>query len=185
MSTAVLFEKEDVVVQILHFIAALNLGVVTGGTRIQVFEVTIRHFAGMISAWDLLTGPFAHLAQDESLRKGLYEKMVEMGNILSCAFDVTSGIPRDWLDPVSCQTDDGTVNMIAGIGTTILEFGRLTDITGNKTYVELAERAESYLLMPLTGEPYPGLLGSSVSVYTAEILNARGSWGAFSDCEAQ
>ncbi|TIA40727.1 glycoside hydrolase [Aureobasidium pullulans] len=126
LPAAIIFGNEAAAFQILEFIATLDFKVVKGGTRIQVFEVTIRHFAAMVSAWDLLN---------------------------------------------------------AGAGTMILEFARLSDITGNQTYVNLAQTAEEYLLkpQPASGEPYPGLLGSFISVESGEILGSKGSWGAFAD----
>lgn len=185
LPTAIIFGNENVVLQILEFIATLDFKVVKGGTKIQVFEVTIRHFAAMISAWDLLDGPFSNMAKNPSLRQALYDQMIVLGDILSCAFSTPSGVPRDWVDPATCQTDQGTTNSVAGVGTTILEFARLSDITGNKTYANLAQRAEEYLLRPrpVSGEPYPGLLGSFVRVDNGQILDSKGSWGAFSDCE--
>lgn len=59
----------------------------------------------------------------------------------------------------------------------ILEFARLLDITGNQTYVNLAQTAEEYLLKPqlASSEPYPGLLISFTSVESSEILGSKGS----------
>ena len=185
LSTAIIFGNEHITTQILEFIAALDLEVVKGGTRIQVFEVTIRHFAAIISAWDLLHGPFSHMAKSSALRYALYAQMVRLGDILSCAFDSPSGIPREWVDPALCQSDQGTQNTIAGVGTVILEFARLSDITGDRKYADLAEKAENHLLKPhpASGEPYPGLLGSFVNVETGDIIGSQGSWGALADCE--
>lgn len=139
----------------------------------------------MISAWDLLTGPFSHLAKRADLRHALYVQMKTLGDALSCAFDSPSGVPREWVDPALCQSDQGTQNTIAGVGTMILEFARLSDITGNQTYASLAQRAEDYLLkpQPASGEPYPGLLGSFVSVESGQIIGSQGSWGSLADCE--
>ncbi|KAG9761562.1 alpha-1,2-mannosidase, partial [Aureobasidium melanogenum] len=183
LSTAIMFEKKNVTRQILGFIAALDFKVVRGGSRIQVFEVTIRHFAAMISAWDLLNGPFSHMVDDPDLIRALYAQMVALGDVLSCAFDSPSGVPHDWVDPALCQSDKGTQNTIAGAGTMILEFARLSDITGNRKYANLAERAEDYLLkpQPASGEPYPGLLGSFINVGNGEIIGSQGSWGALAD----
>ncbi|THY29941.1 glycoside hydrolase [Aureobasidium pullulans] len=183
LPTAIIFGNEAAAFQILEFIATLDFKMVKGGTRIQEFEVTIRHFAAMISAWDLLNGPFSHMVTNSDLRHALYAQMTMLGDILSCAFDTPSGVPRDWVDPASCQTDQATQNSIAGAGTMILEFARLSDITGNQTYAILSQTAEEYLLKPhpASGEPYPGLLGSFISVETGEILGSKGSWGAFAD----
>lgn len=185
LPTAIIFGNEDAVLQILQFIATLDFNVVKGGTRIQVFEVTIRHLAGMISAWDLLSDPFSHMAKIPYLRQALYDQMVTLGDALSCAFNTPSGVPRDWVDPALCQTDQGTTNTVAGVGTLILEFARLSDITGDKKYVNMAQRAENYLLrpQPASGEPYPGLIGSLVSVSSGDVVDSKGSWGAFADCE--
>lgn len=185
LSTAIIFGKEDVVVQILDFIATLDWTKVKGGARIQVFEVTIRHFAAIISAWDLLNGPFASMAQSSTLRQALYDQMVKLGDTLSCAFDTPSGIPRGWVDPKACESDLATSNTVAAAGTLILEFGRLSDITKDSKYVRLARRAEEYLLRPepADSEPFPGLLGSTVDVSSGEILDSSGSWGASADCE--
>lgn len=183
LSTAILMEREDVVVDILRFIADLDFSQVKGGTSIQVFEIVIRHFGGMISAYDLLDGPFAHIATDKQLRLRLYEQMVSLGGILTCAFNTPSGVPRNWLDPAKCTTDDGQSNTLAGSGSMILEFARLSEITGNRTYAELAQKAESYLLnpSPRESEPYPGLLGAYVRVADGQFMDAKGGWGSLSD----
>jgi mannosyl-oligosaccharide alpha-1,2-mannosidase len=69
-----LMEEESVVLDILRFISDLDFSHVKGGTGIfQLFEVVIRHFAGMVSAYDLLTGPFTYVAVDQHLRQRLYE----------------------------------------------------------------------------------------------------------------
>lgn len=185
LSTAILMEQDEVVVAILKFISLLDFRHVKQGDKIQTFEISIRTFAAMLSAWDLLHGPFSKLASDPVLRQSLYDQMVVMGDVLSCAFGTPSGIPRDWVDPARCETGDGTKNTIAGAGTMLLEFARLSDITKNDTYRRLAEKAEGYLLNPepLDMQPYAGLLGSYVSVYDGQLLDAQGSWGAFADCE--
>lgn len=184
LPTAIIFENQNVIIQILEFIAALDFKVVKGGTRIQVFEVTIRHFAAMLSAWDLLHGPFSYMVGNSTLMHALHAQMITLGDALSCAFDSPSGVPREWVDPALCQSDQGTQNTIAGVGTMILEFARLSDISGNQKYANLAQQAEDYLLkpQPAFGEPYPGLLGSFVSVETGQIIDSQGSWGALADC---
>ncbi|EMC93303.1 glycoside hydrolase family 47 protein [Baudoinia panamericana UAMH 10762] len=183
LSTAIMFEEETVVRQILQFIATVDFTRPTNGMRIQLFELTIRHLGSMISAHDLLSGPFRHIAEDQSLRDGLYRQMVNLGNALDCGFNTPSGIPRNWIDPAICKTDDGLSNAIAGIGTLILEFDRLSSITGNDTYVRHARLAEQFLLYPFPqyNEPFPGLIGSFLSIIDGRIINSKGSWGSFSD----
>lgn len=183
LSTAILMEKVDIAIEILQFIAGLDFTQVTGGTSIQVFEVVIRHFGGMISAYDLLKGPFAGLAINDRLQVQLYEQMVRLGDILTCAFNTPSGIPRNWLNPDTCATDDGTSNTLAGAGSLILEFARLSAITGNGTYAALAQKAEAHLLSPLPVEkqPFPGLLGDFIQISDGQFTSSKGGWGSLSD----
>lgn len=186
LSSAIVFGNHVVVVRILELIASLDWKEAKGGTKIQLFEVSIRHFAAMMSAWDLLNGPFSHMASsiDSNLMTALYDQMVAFGDLLTCAFDSKSGIPRQWIDPAKCETDGGASNTIAGAGTLILEFARLSHITQDKKYATLARRAENYLLKPTPDwtEPYPGLIGSFVSCESGEIMSSGGSWGALADC---
>ena len=184
LPTAIILGKEDIVLQILEFIATLDWKAERVGFPMQVFEITIRHFAGMMSAYDLLNGPFSWMAKNSRLRQALYDQMVTLGDVLCCAFDAPSGVPRSWINPSTCDTDSGVRNAVAGVGTIILEFGRLSDITNDKKYARLARKAEEYLLKPSpsSGEPYPGLLGSFVSVDDGHIMDSSGSWGAFADC---
>lgn len=120
---------------------------------------------------------------DKHLQQSLYSQMVRLGDILSCAFNTPSGIPRNWLNPATCSTDEGSSNTLAGVGTTILECARLSEITGNEKYVTLARRAESDLLDPSPADiqPFPGLLGSFVSVSDGQFLSSKGGWGSLSD----
>lgn len=60
---------------------------------------------------------------------------------------------------------------------------RLSDLTGEREYGELAARAESYLLdpKPQEGEPFPGLIGSNINITTGHFVNADVSWGGGAD----
>ena len=184
LSTAIMFRNEKVVLQILGQISEKDFTHVVGGDSIQVFEVTIRILGGMVSSFDLLNGPYSDVSEDEDLRHALYSQMTRLGAILSCAFDTPTGIPRNWVNPVTCSTDDATSNTVAGVGTLILELARLSDVTGDSTYASLAQRAEEYLLYPhpSENEVFPGILGSFVSVLDGSLIDAQGSWGALADC---
>lgn len=186
LSTAIMLENEDVVRQILRYIATIDFGIVKGGTSIQMFEVVIRHFAGMMSAYDLLNGPFSHIAKDKGSRAKLYDQMVKLGDALACGFKTPSGIPRNWVNPTLCITDDGTTNTVAGAGSLILESARLSEITGNESYVEFARASEAYLLdpWPTEREIWPGILGSFVSVFDGSLSTSKvagAHWPTVSD----
>lgn len=60
----------------------------------------------------------------------------------------------------------------------MLEWTRLSDLTGNKTYARLAQKAQNYLVEP-TGVPeaYPGLVGITVNIKDGQFTDNRGGWG--------
>ena len=67
---------------------------------------------------------------------------------------------------------------LATVGTLILEWTRLSDLTGNSSYASLVERAERFLIAPFpaSSEPFPGLVGMGISPATGDFLDARGGW---------
>ena len=74
--------------------------------------------------------------------------------------------------------DNSTTNGLATVGSLVLEWTRLSDLTGNDTYAQLTAKAESYLLnpRPATSEPFPGLMGTNVDVSSGEFTDAVGGW---------
>lgn len=65
-----------------------------------------------------------------------------------------------------------------------MEWTRLSDLTGDPTYGELAQKGESYLINPLNpelGEPFPGLLGSDVSIANGSFVDSAGGWTGGTD----
>ena len=107
LSTAIIMRKRDIAVEILRYIGTISFQESVG--KIQLFEVTIRHLGGLLSAWDLLNGPFKGVVViEEHIKRPLYDQAVRLGEALACAFDTPSGIPRNWVDTAACKSDDGT-----------------------------------------------------------------------------
>lgn len=79
---------------------------------------------------------------------------------------------------ITNRTVDDALNGLATVGTLVLEWTRLSDLTGNKTYAALTEKAESYLFnpKPASTSPWPGLLGTDINVTTGEFQDAIGGW---------
>lgn len=103
---------------------------------------------------------------------------VRLADNLAFAFDTPTGIPSNNLYFNPPSTDGSTTNGLATIGTLVLEWTRLSDITGNKTYAELSQKGESYLLAPkpASSEPWPGLVGTNVDINTGLFQDASGGW---------
>lgn len=71
-----------------------------------------------------------------------------------------------------------TTNGLATIGTLVLEWTHLSDLTGNETFAQLTQHAENYLLNPEppSSQPWPGLLGTNVALNNGSFLDAAGGW---------
>lgn len=86
--------------------------------------------------------------------------------------------------PIEATYTDSSTNTTynatntASAGTFILEWFRLSDLTGNETYRLLTERGESYLISPSPAPVYPGLDGTEFDVDTGEMLTFDGGWHA-------
>ncbi len=97
---------------------------------------------------------------------------------LKVAFDTPSGVPDNTVRFNPPRKGGSTTNGIATIGTLVLEWTRLSDITGNPLYGKLTQKAEEYLLRPkpALGEPFPGLIGTNVNLTTGQFLDGDGGW---------
>ncbi|KAG0136001.1 glycoside hydrolase [Tuber indicum] len=182
MSTAILMELDDVVLKQLEHIKTVDF--TKTATTVSLFETTIRYLGGLLSGYDLLMGPYKDLLPSNSttLISSLVDQAVILADALAFGFDTASGIPANNLNFANKSFTD-TTNGIATTGTLVLEWTRLADITGNRKYAELSQKAESYLLSPTPslGEPFPGLLGTNVDIKTGQFIDSRGGWGGGTD----
>lgn len=188
-STALVMRDWSVVSQILAYVPKIDF--TKTSTEISLFETTIRYLGGLISAYDLLTSE--PLVSDPNFNftskqtDAILAQAVRLADALSVAFDTPSGIPDNMLifDPATGPRRVGQkTNGIATIGTLVLEWTRLSDLTGNSTYAELSQRAESFLLNPQPSkiaEPFPGLLGTNVNISTGLFVDSNGGWGGGTD----
>ena len=179
-STALVMQQSDIVDTILDYIPTIDY-TYTNST-VSLFETTIRYLGGMMSGYDLLKGPLSNLTTKTTEVDALLTQSIKLADTLKFAFDSATGIPRNNLN-ITAQTTNDTDNGLATIGTLVLEWTHLSDLTGDPQYAELAQKGESYLLnpMPSLGEPFPGLLGSDVNVTTGDFLNGVGGWIGGSD----
>lgn len=120
----------------------------------------------------------ANLNSNDTATDLVLKQAERLANNLAFAFDTPTGIPSNNLIFNPQETDGSTTNGIATIGTLVLEWVHLSDLSGNKTYGELAEKGESYLLAPkpASSEPWPGLIGTNVDINTGLFQDASGGW---------
>lgn len=180
LSTALIMGQKDIVNEIIEYIPTINWAFTED--TVSLFETTIRYLGGMLSGYDLLTGPLAHLADDPANVEALLTQSINLANNLSYAFETPSGVPWNVLT-FNNRSSLGSTNGLATVGTLILEWVRLADLSGNQTYADLVEKAEQYLLLPSPdfAEPFPGLLGSRINITTGQFTNAQGGWVSGSD----
>ncbi|OAA35389.1 1,2-a-D-mannosidase [Metarhizium rileyi] len=186
LSTAVVMEESGIVNQILKYAATIDFTTTKEeNSSISLFETNIRYLGGMLAGYDLLKGPMNNLVNDSNTKDvdALLKQATALADSLSIAFDTPTGIPDDavFLNPTR-RIGGSTSNGPAGFGTLVLEWTRLSDLTGNKTYAQLAQKAQDYLINP-TGEPepYPGLIGYTVNIDDGRFQDQSGGWGGGTD----
>ncbi|KAI1369825.1 glycoside hydrolase family 47 protein [Xylaria arbuscula] len=187
ISTALIMENQEVVDLIVDHIKTINFNqTVEGGEGVSLFETTIRYLGGLVSAYDFLTGPFEGTVDPDSVQT-ILDQAVNLAELLSVAFETPSGVPNNNLvfnGPNGPVTDGSTTNGIATIGTLILEWTRLSDLTGDDKYAKLVRAGEEYLLNvknPEVGEPYPGLIGTNVNIDDGTFADSSGGWNGGTD----
>ncbi|KAF4552204.1 putative glycosyl hydrolase family 47 protein 1 [Elsinoe fawcettii] len=179
LGTALVMDMPDAVNTILDYIPQINFGAPKDNQAISLFETNIRYVGGLLSGYDLLKGPLSRLApEDPSKVDILLEQTAHLANNLSFAFETPTGIPFNGLFINNRTNTGGDTNGLATTGTLVLEWTRLSDLTGNATYTELTQRAEEFILSPSppSSEPYPGLVGTNINITTGEFTDAFGGW---------
>ncbi|BDD57335.1 maturation of Asn-linked oligosaccharidesprotein [Monascus purpureus] len=182
LSTALVMRNEEVVNQVLDFVPSIDY--TKTESMVSLFETTIRYLGGMLSGYDLLKGPLADMATDPAAVDVLLTQSKNLADVLKFAFDTPTGIPYNNINITSRGNDNSSTNGLATTGTLILEWTRLSDLTGDTEYAELAQKAESYLLDPqprALAEPFPGLVGSDIDIATGQFQDGSVSWGGGDD----
>jgi hypothetical protein len=122
---------------------------------VQNFEVSIRIFGGLLSAYEL-DGDKRFLALAEDLGKRLMK-----------AFNSPTGMPYRFVNLKTGATS-GPVSNPAEIGTYILEYGTLSKLTGNPVYYQTAMKAMTALYAlrsPLD------LTAEGINIETGKVTN--------------
>ena len=181
LSTAVIMGLEPIVVQILDYVPTIDF--TKTETEVSLFETTIRYLGGLLSGYDLLKGPLSNLTVNSTAVETLLGQAQTLADSLKYAFDTPTGIPHNDLYPSKRSSNNAPTNSLATTGTLILEWQHLSDLTKDSTYGALAERAESNLLSPspASNVPFPGLLGTQLSISDGSFEDASGGWGGGDD----
>ncbi len=129
---------------------------------VQLFEVSIRFLGGLISSYELDgDARFLNLARD-------------LGKRLLPAFNSPTGMPFRYINLQTGKTRDPLSNP-AEIGTYLLEFGKLTQYTGDSIYYKTAKKATFEVFKRRSKI---GLVGTVIDVNTGNWVNTESQIGA-------
>ncbi|KAG8534153.1 uncharacterized protein KY384_000997 [Bacidia gigantensis] len=185
LSTAVIMELEPIVEEVLDYIPTIDFTSSESqkDRLVSLFETTIRYLAGLLSAYDLLKGPFPISPKHSYKVEALLSQAKVLADRLKFAFDSPSGVPWNDLNFTHSDSHNIETNGLATTGTLVLEWQRLSDLTGDPEYGHLAQKAESYLLKPKPtyNVPFPGLLGTRILTTDGTFEDANGGWGGGDD----
>ncbi|KAF8739758.1 glycosyl hydrolase 47 family, partial [Rhizoctonia solani] len=168
MSTMKIMGLEDLFTEAVEFSSKIDFNRTKTPDNVSLFETTIRYLGGLVSAYEL-GGKKDH---------ALIDRARDVGNKLSNGWQGTNDFPYNNLN----FTSDAPVIEESGIavaGTLILEWAKLAEYTGNKTYLELAEK--SMRRIGTNDSPLPGLPAQGVDPSTGKPVGDYITWGGGSD----
>jgi mannosyl-oligosaccharide alpha-1,2-mannosidase len=130
---------------------------------INVFETTIRYLGGLISAYELSDRKY----------KVLINKAKELADILYTAFDTPNRMPMTrWTWRKSAEggrVEASETTLIAELGSLILEFTKLTQLTGNLKYFDAVQRINFELQKVQHNSSLPGMWPVVINARTMEM----------------
>lgn len=132
---------------------------------VQVFEITIRLLAGLLTAYELDGNKkFLSLADD-------------LGKRLIPCFNTPTGMPYRYVNLVTGKIKD-SANNPAEIGTLMMEFGKLSKLTGNKTYYNAAKKA---IMAVYNKRSKINLVGEVIDVNTGKWISTQSHISGYID----
>ncbi|KIW66862.1 hypothetical protein PV04_06154 [Phialophora macrospora] len=152
LDTLCLMGLEDECEQALNASLVFDFTKCLDNAEVNLFESTIRILGGLLAAYD----------QTNDVR--LVSKLVEVGNVLHSAFQTPNGMPRIRyrLEQSKLPPRAPSNAPLAEIGTLSLEFARLSQITGDRRYMDTVELLARVLARTQHDSGIPGLWPETV-----------------------
>ncbi|WYZ36709.1 hypothetical protein EsH8_II_000215 [Colletotrichum jinshuiense] len=139
----------------------------------NMFETTIRHLGGLLSAYDL-SGEVA-----------LLEKAKELGDMLYMGFDTPNRIPGFWINFKDAKEGSqlaGTHDPSASPSSLSLEFTRLSQLTGDIKYFDAVNRISRFLERTQYQSRLPGMWPKMINFQDEKVDTDNSfSLGALAD----
>ncbi|KAH9833334.1 glycoside hydrolase [Rhodofomes roseus] len=168
LDTIYIMGLTDIFEEALNWSSTVDYSTTPTDSQISLFETTIRYVAASLCTYELSGQKYPQLVNQSQV---IVDKMVN-------AFVRDNQIPYGYLNWNEGTPVQQTTN-IAEAGTLTMEWGTLTDYTGNDTYRALAEKSVVYIanLPP----PLPNLPAQVVDPTSGEFADAYVTWGGGSD----
>ncbi|KAH8819859.1 glycoside hydrolase family 47 protein [Xylogone sp. PMI_703] len=145
----------------------------TDETGINLFETTIRHLGGLLSAYDL------------SGETALLMKAKELGNLLYMAFDTPNRMPGFWLtfENVKSGLQIAGKHDPSAVPTSLsLEFTRLAQLTGDNKYYDAIDRIRAFLERSQEETHLPGMWPTMINFAKEDVrIDKSFTLGALAD----
>ncbi|KAJ5976138.1 mannosyl-oligosaccharide alpha-1-2-mannosidase 1B [Penicillium waksmanii] len=185
IDTAIIMGLTDIVEQQLKHIASVDF--TKSPDIVNFFDINIRYLGGLLSAYDLIkSGRFPN-PYDEKLVEALLSQAKSLATAISPVFDTASGLPASTMNFSTGEIMKSTTAVngtkynstnTAQAGTMILEYYRLSDLTGDESFRQNAQKAEKYLINPQPAPAFPGLVGTELNTETGKFITLDGGWEA-------
>lgn len=144
----------------------------TTETAANLFETTIRHLGGLLSAHDLSGEP------------ALLAKAHELGDMLYTAFDTPNRLPGFWLNFDHARDGEqhaGSHDPSAAAASLGLEFTRLAQLTGEHKFYDAIERVRAFLARVQHETRLPGMWPTNIDFQNELADSAAFTLGALAD----
>ncbi|PHH54475.1 Mannosyl-oligosaccharide 1,2-alpha-mannosidase [Ceratocystis fimbriata CBS 114723] len=144
----------------------------TRSISLNLFETTIRHLGGLLSAHQLSGDPV------------LLAKAVELGDMLYMAFDTPNHIPAFWLTFAMARQGRqvaGGREPSAAIGTLSMEFSELSRLTGDDKYYDAIDRIRLFFKRTQSQSLLPGMWPLLIDFQNERVGNAIFTLGGGAD----
>lgn len=145
---------------------------VTDSTAANMFETTIRHLGGLLSAYDL------------SGERVLLRKAVELGEMLYMGFDTPNRMPGFWLDFEKAKKGKlvaGTNDPSASPCSLSMEFTRLSQLTGDSKFFDATDRITRFLERTQNDTKLPGMWPVTINFQSETVGDSSFTLGALAD----
>ncbi|KAL4722189.1 hypothetical protein ACLX1H_010965 [Fusarium chlamydosporum] len=139
---------------------------------VNLFETTIRHLGGLLSAYEL------------SGEKVLLQKAVELGEMLYVAFDTPNRMPGFWLnfeDARNGKQVAGVHDPSASPSSLVMEFTKLSMLTGDPKFYDATDRVTQFLVKIQNSTLLPGMWPLSLDFQNEQANDNTFSLGALAD----